>query len=189
MALASPCIKTTNKCAFVCMRTPCVSKVLCMFCTRDTNSCFILSACAESDFPHFTGHPAVRLHCTCALQFVSERFPKSQNIFSDIQCTPHMQKKMVCRTGLCSEPCGLARRCHSVAVVLKINDCMLTRFDMLYKGRHLWSYNTAKQKTQQASLAKTSNRSESTKCIASLLQNISSSGGCHGTSDKAVWKI
>lgn len=171
------------------MWTPCVSKVLCMFCTRDTNSSFILSACAESDFPHFTGHPAVRLHCTCALQFVSERFPKSQNIFSAIQCAPPMQKKMVCKIGLCSEPRGLAHRCHSVPVVLKINGCMLTRFDMLYKGRHLWSYNTAEQKTQQASLAKAANRRESTKCTSSLLQNVSSSGGCHGTSDKAVWKI
>lgn len=104
VALASPCIKTTNKCAFVCVWTPCVSKVLCMFCTRDMNSCFVLSACVESDFPHFTGHPAVWLHCTCAPQFVSKRFPKSQNIFSAIQCAPHMQKGWSAKLGCAQSP-------------------------------------------------------------------------------------
>lgn len=59
---------------------------------KDMNSCFILSACAVSDFPHFTGHPAVLLHCTCTLQFVSQRFSKSQNILSAVQRAPHMQK-------------------------------------------------------------------------------------------------
>lgn len=89
-------------CFCLCIWTPCASKVLCVFCTRDMNSCFIPSACAASDFPHSTGHPAVQLHCTCALQFVSKRFPKSQNIFSAIQCAHHMQKRWGWKIGLCS---------------------------------------------------------------------------------------
>lgn len=110
MVLDSPCIKTTNKCAFVCMWTPCVSRVLCMFCTRDMNSCFILSACAESDFSHFTGHPAVQLHHTCTLQFVSKRFPQiTKHRFCHPVCSPYAEK-MVWKIGLCLEPCGLAHR-------------------------------------------------------------------------------
>lgn len=66
------------------------------------------------------------------------------------------------KLGCAWEPCGLAYYCHYVAVVLKINGYMVTRFDMLYKGRHLWSYDTAKQKTQQASLAKMSSVNGST---------------------------
>lgn len=108
VALAFPCIKTTNKCAFVCVWTPCVSKVLCMLCARDMNSCFILSACAESDFPHFAGHPAVRLHCTWALQFVSKRFPKSQNIFPAIQGAPHMQERWSAKLGCARSPVAWA---------------------------------------------------------------------------------
>lgn len=71
-------------------------------------------------------------------------------------------KKMVWEIGLCLEPCGLAHHCLCTGMVLKINGCMLTRFDMLYKGRHLWSHDTAKQKTQQACLAKMSEVNKST---------------------------
>lgn len=81
-------------CFYLCIWTPCASKVLCVFCTRDMNSCFIPSACTASDFPHSTGHPAVQLHRTCALQFVSKRFPKSQNISSAIQCGSPFAEKM-----------------------------------------------------------------------------------------------
>lgn len=137
--------------------------MLCVFCARDMNSCFIPSAGAASDFPHSTGHPAVQLHCTRALQFVSKRFPKSQNISSAIQCAHHMQKRWGLKNWVVlGSLVAWAHRCHCVAVVLKINGYMLTRFDMLYKGRHLWSYDTAKQKTQQASLAKMSGVNEST---------------------------
>lgn len=110
---------------------------------RDMNSRFILLAHAVSDFPHFTGHPAVRLHCTCSLQFVSRRFPKSQNILSAVQRAPHMQKRWS-KNWVVLGACGQAHCCHCAGVVLKINGCMLTRFDMLYKGRHLWSQDTAK---------------------------------------------
>lgn len=69
---------------------------------------------------------------------------------------------MVWKIGLCLEPCGLAHRCHRAGVVFKINGCVLTRFDMLCKGRHLWSHDTAKQKTQQARLANMSDMNKST---------------------------
>lgn len=131
-------------CFCLCIWTPRASKVLCVFCARDVNSCFIPSAGAASDSPHSTGHPAVQLHCTRALQFVSKRFPKSQNISSAIQCAHHMQKRWGLKNWVGAwKPCGLAHRCHCVAVVLKINGYMLTRSDMLYKGRHLWSYDTS----------------------------------------------
>lgn len=71
---------------------------------RDMNSRFILSASAVSDFPHFTGHPAVQLHYTCTLQFVSKRFPKSQNILSAVQCAPHMQKRWSEKLGCAWSP-------------------------------------------------------------------------------------
>lgn len=71
-------------------------------------------------------------------------------------------EKMVWKIGLCWEPCGLARHCHCAGVVWKINGCVLTRFDMHYIGRHLWSRDTAKEKTQQASLAKMPGMNKST---------------------------
>lgn len=71
---------------------------------RDMNSHFILPACAVSDFPHFTGHPAVQLHCPCSPQFVSERVPKSQNILSAVQCAPHMQKRWPKKWGCAGSP-------------------------------------------------------------------------------------
>lgn len=122
------------------------------------NSCFILAACAVSDFPHFTGHPAVQPHRTCTLQFVSKRFPKSQNILSAVQCAPHMQKRWSEKLGCVWSPVAWP----TAAIVRGWFCCVLTRFDMLYKGRHLWSHDTAKQKTQQASLAKMSRMNKST---------------------------
>ena len=71
---------------------------------RDMNFRFLLSACAVFDFPHFTGHPAVQRHCTYTLQFVSKRFPKSQNIFSAVQCAPHMQKRCFEKSGCARSP-------------------------------------------------------------------------------------
>ena len=129
---------------------------------RDMNFRFILSACAVFDFPHFTGHPAVQRHCTCTPQFVSKRFPKAQNIFSAVQRAPHMQKRCFEKSGCARSPVAWPTTAIVQEWVLKINGCMLTRFDMLYKGSHLWSHDTAKQKTQQASLAKMSGMNKST---------------------------
>lgn len=67
-----------NKCVFLCIWI--VYKVPCTY--IDMNSRFILSGCAVSDFLHFTGQPAVQLHYTCPVQFVSKRFPKLWNILS-----------------------------------------------------------------------------------------------------------
>lgn len=86
---------------------------------RDMNSRFILSVCAVSDFPHFTGHPAVYLLCSCTLQFVSKRFPKSQNILSCNPTDSPYAKKMVWEIGLCLEPCGLAHHCLCTGMVFK----------------------------------------------------------------------
>lgn len=97
------------------------------------------------------------LHSTICLYEIPQM---AKHLVCHPMCSPYAEK-MVWKIGLCWEPCGLAYCCHCAAVVLKINGCMLTRFDMLYKGRHLWSYDTAKQKTQQASLAKTSNMNKS----------------------------
>lgn len=64
----------------------------------------------------------------------------------------------------CLEPrtSGPTHHCHCSGVVLKINGCMLTRFDMLHKSSHLWSHDTAKQRKQQATLAKMSDANKST---------------------------
>lgn len=67
-----------NKCGFLCVWI--VYKVPCTY--IDMNSRFTLSDCAVSDFLHFTGQPAVQLHYTCPVQFVSKRFPKLWNILS-----------------------------------------------------------------------------------------------------------
>lgn len=67
-----------NKCVFLCVWI--VYKVPCTY--IDMNSRFTLSDCAVSDFLHFTGQPAVQLHYTCPVQFVSKRFPKLWNILS-----------------------------------------------------------------------------------------------------------
>lgn len=67
-----------NKCVFLCIWI--LYKVPCIY--IDMNSPFILSGCAVSDFLHFTGQPAVQLHYTCTVQFVSKRFPKLWNILS-----------------------------------------------------------------------------------------------------------
>lgn len=99
-----PCKSPPSKRAFVYVWTLCVSKVLCMLLHTDMNSRFILSACAVSDFAHFTGHPAVQLHCTRTLQFVSKRFPKSQNISSAVQCAPRMQKRWSEKLGCAWSP-------------------------------------------------------------------------------------
>lgn len=151
-------ITTKQTCFCLCVNSLCEQSTV----HRDMHSHFILSACAVSDFPHFAGHPAVQRHCTCTPQLVFKRFPESQNISSAVQCAPPYAEKMVWRIRLCWQPCGLAHHCHCAGVVLKINGCMLTRFDMLYKGSHLWSHDTAKQKTQQASLAKMSDMNKST---------------------------
>lgn len=72
----------------------------------------------------------------------------------------HRKKKNVS----CLEPrtSGPTHHCHCSGVVLKINGCMLTRFDMLHKSSHLWSHDTAKQRKQQAILAKMSDANKST---------------------------
>lgn len=67
-----------NKCGFLCIWI--LYKLPCIY--IDMNSRFILSGCAVSDFLHFTGQPAVQLHYTCTVQFVSKRFPKLWNILS-----------------------------------------------------------------------------------------------------------
>lgn len=129
---------------------------------RDMNSRFILSVCAVSDFPHFTGHPAVYLLCSCTLQFVSKRFPKSQNILSCNPTDSPYAKRWSEKLGCAWSPVAWPTTAFVRGWFLKINGCMLTRFDMLYKGRHLWSHDTAKQKTQQACLAKMSEVNKST---------------------------
>lgn len=87
-----PCKQPISKPAFVYVQTLCEQSSV-HFPHRDMNSLFILAAYAVSDFPHFTGHPAVQLPCSRTPQFVSKRFPKSQNILSVVQCAPHMQKR------------------------------------------------------------------------------------------------
>lgn len=91
VAIESPENNPQQTCFCLCVNSLCEQSTVHVL-HRDMNSCFILSACAVSDFPHFTGHPAVQLHRTCTLQFVSKRFPKSQNVLSAVQRAPHMQK-------------------------------------------------------------------------------------------------
>lgn len=160
-----------NKCVFLCIWI--LYKVPCIY--IDMNSPFILSGCAVSDFLHFTGQPAVQLHYTCTVQFVSKRFPKLWNILS--AAWPAHRSASAQGAGVhtermapekknvsCLEPrtSGPTHHCHCSGVVLKINGCMLTRFDMLHKSSHLWSHDTAKQRKQQAILAKMSDANKST---------------------------
>lgn len=153
-----------NKCGFPCIWI--LYKVPCIY--IDMNSRFILSGCAVSDFLHFTGQPAVQLHYTCTVQFVSKRFPKLWNILSAAWPAHHSasargasthRERMALKENIyvwCLEPIQVAQYTPAIVQewVLKINGCMLTRFDMLHKSSHLWSHDTAKQKTQQAILAK-----------------------------------
>lgn len=153
-----------NKCGFLCIWI--LYKVPCIY--IDMNSRFILSGCAVSDFLHFTGQPAVQLHYTCTVQFVSKRFPKLWNISSAAWpahrsasargASTHIER-MALKKNIyvwCLEPIQVAQYTPAIVQewVLKINGCMLTRFDMLHKSSHLWSHDTAKQKKQQAILAK-----------------------------------
>lgn len=158
-----------NKCVFLCIWI--VYKIPCTY--IDMNSRFTLSDCAVSDFLHFTGQPAVQLHYTCPVQFVSKRFPKLWNILSaawpahrsasawgaSTNIERMEQKNLVyiyIYICLMVEPIQVAQYTPAIVQewVLKINGCMLTRFDMLHKSSHLWSHDTAKQKKQQAVLAK-----------------------------------
>lgn len=152
-----------NKYGFLCIWI--LYKVLCIY--IDMNSHFILSGCAVSDFLHFTGQPAVQLHYTCTVQFVSKRFPKLWNILSaawpahrsaSAQDAFTHRERMALKKYVyvwCLEPVQVAQYTPAIVQegVLKINGCMLTRFDMLHKNSHLWSRDTAKQK-KQAILAK-----------------------------------
>lgn len=128
-------------------------------------------------------------YTTLALYNLSLRdFPKSQNIVSAIQCAPHMQKRWSEKLGCAWSPVAWPTdRCHCVVVVLKINGCMLTRFDMLYKGS-LWHSQTENTTSRPG---KDGNMSESTTIchIVVTKKHVSSFGGCHGTRGKAVWKV
>ena len=134
------------------------------------NSPFILSGHAVSDFLHFAGQPAVQLHHNCTVQFVSKRFQNVRNILPAAQPAHHPTsrrtshedgtgKNPTLTLGVCAS--GPTHHCHCSGVGLKINGCVLTRFDMLHKSGHLWSHDTAKQKKQQAILAKMSDVNKS----------------------------
>lgn len=155
-------LQTTHKqtCFCLCVNSLCEQSTVHVL-HRDMNSPFILSACAVSDFPHFTGHQQSS-YTALALYNLSLRDSpnhKTSCLLSNVLpiCRRDGLKNGVVLGALWPGPllplCG---------VVFKINGCMLTRFDMLYKGRHLWSHDTAKQKTQQASLAKMSDMNKST---------------------------
>lgn len=161
LCLQNPCKQPTSKHAFVYVWTLCVSKVLCMFCTE----IWILTSFFQPVlYLIFLTSLGTQQSSYTALALYNLSLRDSPNhktscLLSNVLpiCRKDGLKNGVVLGALWPGPllplCG---------VVFKINGCMLTRFDMLYKGRHLWSHDTAKQKTQQASLAKMSDMNKST---------------------------
>lgn len=159
-AYRTPCKSPTSKRAFVYVWTLCESKVLCMFRTE----IWILASFFQPVlYLIFLTSLGTQQSSNTALALCNLSLRASPNHKTSCapMCSPYAEK-IVWKIGLCLEACGLGHHCHCAGVVFKINGCMLTRFDMLYKGRHLWSHDTAKQKTQQASLAKMSDMNKST---------------------------